>query len=63
MSMDLSTAHAPIGQFLEQPKNREEWQRFRLSDEQIASFNKQGYLAGIQVLNDEEVASRQPPLP
>lgn len=55
MSMDLSTAHAPIGQFLEQPKDREEWQKFRLSEEQIASFNEQGYLAGVQVLNDRQI--------
>ena len=40
MSMDLSTAHAPIGQFLEQPKDQEEWQKFRLTEGQIASFNE-----------------------
>ena len=57
MSMDLSTAHAPIGQFLEQPEDREEWQKFRLSDEQIAWFNEQGYLAGVQVLNDRQIDS------
>ncbi len=55
MSKDLSQMHSPISQFLEQPKNKQEWQRFRLTDQQIASFHEQGYLAGIQVLDDRQV--------
>jgi hypothetical protein len=55
MSMDLSEAHAPVGHFLEQPGNLEEWQQFRLSDEQLSRFNEQGYVAGIQVLDDRQV--------
>jgi Phytanoyl-CoA dioxygenase (PhyH) len=55
MSRDLSEAHAPVGQFLEQPRDFEEWQKFRLTDEQISGFNKRGYVAGIQVLNDRQV--------
>ena len=55
MSTDLSEAHAPIGQFLEQPRDFEEWQKFRLTDEQISRFNEQGYVAGIQVLDDRQV--------
>jgi hypothetical protein len=53
--MDLSTAHAPIGHFLEQPEDQQEWQKFRLTGEQIASFNEKGYLAGVQVLNDRQI--------
>jgi hypothetical protein len=53
--MDLSEAHAPVGRFLEQPKNLHEWQKFRLSDEQIAGFNEKGYVAGIQVLDDRQL--------
>src|SRR3984885_8693448 len=55
MSMDLSEAHAPVGQFLEQPKAPEEWQKFRLTEEQIAGFNEQGYVAEIQVLDGRQV--------
>ena len=55
MSTDLSEAHAPVGQFLEQPRDFEEWQKFRLTDEQISRFNEQGYVAGIQVLDDRQV--------
>ena len=55
MSRDLSEAHAPVGQFLEQPRDFEEWQKFRFTDEQISGFNEQGYVAGIQVLDDRQV--------
>jgi Phytanoyl-CoA dioxygenase (PhyH) len=55
MSTDLSEAHAPVGQFLEQPRDFEEWQKFRLTNEQISRFNEQGYVAGIQVLDDRQV--------
>ncbi len=55
MSMDLSEAHAPIGHFLEQPKDLEEWQKFQLTDEQVAGFHEKGYLAGVQVLDDRQV--------
>src|ERR1700722_9123827 len=55
MSMDLSEAHAPMGQFLEQPKDLERWKEFRLTDEQVAGFHDTGYLAGVQVLDDRQV--------
>jgi hypothetical protein len=55
MSKDLSEAHAPVGQFLEHPKDYEEWQKFRLTEEQIAGFHAQGYVAGMQVLDDRQV--------
>jgi hypothetical protein len=55
MSIDLSQAQAPIGQFLEQPSDNEEWGKFRLTDEQVALFHTQGYFAGVQVLDDRQV--------
>jgi phytanoyl-CoA dioxygenase PhyH len=53
--MDLSEAHAPVGQFLEHPKDQEAWQKFRLTENQLAEFNEQGYVAGIQVLDQRQV--------
>jgi Phytanoyl-CoA dioxygenase (PhyH) len=55
MSMDLSEAHTPVGQFLQQPDELDEWQKFRLTEQQVAEFNEQGYVAGIQVLDDRQV--------
>lgn len=50
---DLSNVHHPI---------REEFgtadtNRYRLSDDQVANFHKNGYLAGIRVLSDDLVES------
>ena len=32
-----------------------EWHKFKLSDEQIATFNRDGYLLGIPVLTEHQV--------
>jgi hypothetical protein len=53
--MDLSQAHAPVSEFLDHPDGSPNWQQFRLSNDQLASFNEQGYVAGMQVLNDHQV--------
>jgi hypothetical protein len=34
---------------------QEAWERYRLSDEQVESFHNEGFLAGIDVLGDEQV--------
>jgi hypothetical protein len=49
MSMDFSKAHAPIGHFLS------ESDKYRLTEEQLNRFNEDGYVAGIQVLDDRQV--------
>jgi phytanoyl-CoA dioxygenase PhyH len=53
--MDLSQAHAPIGQFVKQPSSAEQWQSYQLSPEQLAGFARDGYVAGVQVLDDQQV--------
>lgn len=54
MSTDLSQAHAPIAQFVDQPKDPKEWQKYELTASQLAFFDENGYVAGIQVLNDQQ---------
>jgi hypothetical protein len=49
MSMDFSKTHAPIGHFLH------ESEKYRLSEEQLNGFHENGYVAGIQVLDDRQV--------
>lgn len=50
---DLSARHEPVGSLLgETPLDP---QAFRLSDQQIAQFHEQGYLAGLRVLDDRQV--------
>ena len=55
MSNDLSEMHVPIGHLIQKPTDKEGWEKFRLTDQQIAFFHEQGYLAGIQVLDDQQV--------
>ena len=57
MSLDLSHTHAPIGRFLKQPEDAQQWRQFELTASQLSSFHDTGYLAGIQVLNEEQVDS------
>jgi hypothetical protein len=55
MPVDLSEAHAPVAQFFEQPHDQRAWDKFRLTDAQVALFPEQGYLAGIPVLDDAQI--------
>jgi len=55
MQTDLSLVHNPLGCLFAWPKSREMWEQYRLSDEQIAFYREFGYLAGVRVLNDEQV--------
>lgn len=50
MTLDLAEQHAPVGKLFALPKTDAEWKRFRLSDEQVAFFHENGYLAGVQLL-------------
>jgi ectoine hydroxylase-related dioxygenase (phytanoyl-CoA dioxygenase family) len=54
MVQDLSQVHAPTAALFNQPTG-DEWQKFRLADEQVRSFHEQGYLAGVQILDDRQV--------
>jgi ectoine hydroxylase-related dioxygenase (phytanoyl-CoA dioxygenase family) len=51
---DLSRRHHPVGGFLH-PSAREDSDRARLTDDQIASFHERGYLPGVRVLDDAQV--------
>src|SRR4051812_24553898 len=54
MIKDLSEVHDPISGLFRWPESQEEWDQYRLSDEQIAFFHENGYLAGVRVLTDEQ---------
>jgi ectoine hydroxylase-related dioxygenase (phytanoyl-CoA dioxygenase family) len=55
MHDDLSRYHEPISSLFPSPASLEEWQQFRLSEEQVEFFNENGYLAGVRMLTDEQV--------
>ena len=52
---DLSLHHQPVTSLFPQPKTAEEWNKFGLSDQQIASFNEKGFLPGVRMLNDAQI--------
>jgi ectoine hydroxylase-related dioxygenase (phytanoyl-CoA dioxygenase family) len=55
MLEDLSTKHHPVSDLFAWPTSSDEWNQCRLSDQQIDFYQKNGYLAGIRMLSDEQV--------
>jgi ectoine hydroxylase-related dioxygenase (phytanoyl-CoA dioxygenase family) len=56
MTVDLSTRHELVGDLLALPKSPGEWEQYRLTDQQVAFYHEQGYLAGVRILTDEQIA-------
>lgn len=52
---DLSKIHGLIGDMFQWPKTEAEWDQYRLTDEQIAFFNENGYLPNIKLLEEWQV--------
>ncbi len=55
MVEDLSIFHHLIGDLFTWPTNAREWNRYRLSSEQLEFYRANGYLAGIRLLTDDQV--------
>ncbi|MBL8823063.1 MAG: phytanoyl-CoA dioxygenase family protein [Planctomycetia bacterium] len=53
---DLAKQHQPVTNLFPQPASEADWNQYRLSDDQVLFFHEHGYLKGIRVLNDEQVA-------
>lgn len=54
MMDDLSLVHGPVGGLFHEP-DENDWNKYRLSDEQIDFYHHNGYLAGVRVLDDQQV--------
>ncbi|RYD87690.1 MAG: phytanoyl-CoA dioxygenase family protein [Sphingobacteriales bacterium] len=52
---DLSTIHALISDMFKIPQTPEEWDKYRLTDEQVAFFHKNGYVNNIKLLEEWQV--------
>ena len=52
---DLSKVHGLVSNFFKWPKSLEEWEQYKLSDEQIAFFNENGYLSNIKLLEEWQI--------
>jgi Phytanoyl-CoA dioxygenase (PhyH) len=52
---DLSEIHEQITNLFPWPQTKNDWDQYRLPKEQVDFFNENGYLAGVKMLNDEQV--------
>ena len=55
MVTDLATCHEPVSDLFELPETARQWDRYRLTDEQVTFYHEQGYLAGVRILDGEQV--------
>lgn len=55
MVEDLSTHHGPISDLFTKRDVTDDWSNYRLTDDQVKFYHENGYLAGVRVLNDEQV--------
>jgi len=56
MSRDLSQFDRPVTNRFPQPESDAAWAAFRLTDEQVAFFHENGYLAGVRMLDEQQIA-------
>lgn len=52
---DLSLVHHVVSELFSTPSRRSEWESFRLSDDQVKSFQENGYLGQIKLLESEQI--------
>lgn len=55
MVQDLSQEQGFVGNLFTMPTSPDGWAHLRLSDEQVAFFRENGYLAGVRILTDQQV--------
>jgi hypothetical protein len=47
MTNDLSQYHSPVTDLFPAPESEQGWEACRLTDEQVAFYSEQGYVAGV----------------
>src|SRR3989337_3592679 len=52
---DLSKHHRLLSDAFPHLSPEEAWEKYKLSNEQVSFFNTNGYLAGVKVLEDNQV--------
>ncbi|MFS4491369.1 phytanoyl-CoA dioxygenase family protein [Maribacter sp. 2308TA10-17] len=55
MIQDLADKHQLVSNIFKLPKTPEEWDLYRLSEEQVSHFHEYGYLSGIKMLNEDQI--------
>jgi len=55
MVADLAERHGLVSDLFTLPETAEGWRKYRLTDEQVASFHERGYVAGVRVHSEAQV--------
>ncbi|MEK9857311.1 MAG: phytanoyl-CoA dioxygenase family protein [Deltaproteobacteria bacterium] len=55
MSEDLGLISQPISDLFPQPESIDEWASYALSEEQLHEFQQNGFIHGIQLLNEDQI--------
>jgi ectoine hydroxylase-related dioxygenase (phytanoyl-CoA dioxygenase family) len=55
MMQDYSELHTPTGALGSLPAHKYDWQQYRLDENQVDAFHRDGFLTGVQVLDDDQV--------
>ena len=56
---DLADYHGPVSQLFPFPRSREEWEPYRLTEDQVAHFHEFGYVSGIRLLSEDQITVLQ----
>ncbi|WP_149303283.1 phytanoyl-CoA dioxygenase family protein [Pareuzebyella sediminis] len=54
-ALDLANRHGLISDLFVWPKSEDQWNQYRLTDDQVAHFHEQGYVSGIKLLEDHQI--------
>ena len=52
---DLAEVHRLVGNLFPQLSPEEAWERYRLSDEQLAFYEENGFLSGVKILDEGQI--------
>jgi len=52
---DLSDFHSPVSKLFKWPTNASEWEKYRLTKEQVEFFEEYGYLSDIKFLEEDQI--------
>jgi ectoine hydroxylase-related dioxygenase (phytanoyl-CoA dioxygenase family) len=55
MTSDLSLQHQPSGALFSLPETPAAWEAFRLTPAQVAQYERDGYLSGVRILDDDQI--------
>lgn len=55
LSFDLADHSTPVAQLFQQPSTPQEWEKYMLSEDQVKSFEENGFVSKIKILTEEQV--------